>query len=51
MHWFHISKTTRNEDAIREYERAESQKIWRWTKRVAIVAIPLALLILWFIRR
>ena len=51
MHWFHISKTTHNEDAIREYERAESQKIWRWIKRVAIIVVPLALLILWFIRR
>ena len=49
MHWYHIHKKTYNEDAIREYERAESRKIGKWIKRLLLVAIPVTLLIIWLI--
>ena len=49
MHWYHIHKTIHNEDAIREYEREESRRLGRWIKRLLFAAIPLILLILWFI--
>jgi len=46
MHWFHIEKTTHNENAIREYERGESKMIAGWLKWLA-PAVPLILLIIW----
>jgi hypothetical protein len=49
MHWYDLPKVTHNEDAIREYDRAESQRLGRWIKRLLFAAIPLVLLILWLI--
>ncbi len=50
MHFDFLPKVTHNEDAIREYERRENQRIKRWLKRLALL-IPLILLIAWFLVR
>ena len=51
MHWFHLPKVTHNEDAIREYELRESQKLGRWIKGIVIIGLPVILLVIWLIRR
>jgi len=49
MHWEELPKTNRNEEAIREYERAENRRIAIFLRRAAWI-IPLVLLILWLLR-
>ena len=44
MHWYHLPKVKHNENAVREYERGESQKLGRWIKRL-VIALPFILLI------
>ena len=51
MHWENLPKVTHNEDAIREYERAESEKIGKFLKRFSLLALPVSLLILWVLQR
>jgi hypothetical protein len=48
MHWYHLPKVKHNEDAVREYERGESQKLGGWIKRL-VIALPFILLVLWLI--
>ena len=49
MHWEDLPRVNHNEDAVREYERTESQALGRWIKRAAFVLVPLAALIAWFL--
>jgi len=49
MHWENLPKSTRNEEAIRDYEREESARIARLLKRAAWVALPIALVIFWWL--
>jgi hypothetical protein len=51
MHWENLPKVTHNEDAIREYEQEESQRIAKWLKRAVWFALPIALVIVWLITR
>ena len=51
MHWENLPKVTHNEDAMREYERAESKRIGKWLKMPALFILPLVLLILWILSR
>lgn len=51
MHWENLPKVVHNEDAIREYEREESQRIAKLLKRAAWIVIPMALAIIWFLNR
>jgi len=51
MYWETLPKVTHNEDAIREYEHAESRRIGKWLKRFTLLALPLALLIFWLLSR
>jgi len=39
VHWENLPKVTRNEDAIREYEREESKRIAKTLKRAAWIAL------------
>ena len=48
MHWYHLPKVKHNEDAVREYERGESQRLGRWVKCL-VIALPFTLLIGWLI--
>ncbi len=48
MHFDFLPRVTHNEEAIREYERAENQRIKRWLKRLALL-VPLILLLAWLI--
>ena len=50
MHWFHLPKIIHDEDVIREYEYGESQKLGRWIKWL-LIALPIILLIIWFVFR
>jgi len=49
MHWENPPKTTHNEDAIRDSEREESKRIANYLKQAAWIAIPVSLLILWWL--
>ncbi len=48
MHWESLPKVTHNEDAVREYERAESRRIKRWLLRL-VIALPILILIGWLL--
>ncbi len=50
MHFDFLPKVTHNEDAIREYERGENQRIKRWLKRLALL-IPFILFLIWLLLR
>ncbi len=50
MHFDFLPKVTHNEDAIRELEREENQRIKRWLKRLALL-IPAILLLAWLLLR
>jgi hypothetical protein len=50
MHWFHIPRVIHNEDAIREYERAESRRIGRLL-RWLLLGLPLIVLGAWLLLR
>ena len=50
MHFDFLPKVIHNEDAIREYEREQNSKIKLWIK-LLVLAIPLVVLVAWFILR
>jgi len=50
MHWEFLPKVTHNEDAIREYEREESNIIGKWLRRLALFVLPVVLVIIWILR-
>ena len=49
MHWEQPPNVVHNEDAVREYEREESKRLAKLLKRAAWIALPVALLIGWFL--
>ena len=51
MHWEKLPEVKHNEDAVRDYEREESQRIAKLIKRAIWIALPLALLITWLLGR
>ena len=52
MHWEVLPKVTHNPDAVREYERQESRRIGRTIRRLLLIVVPSALiLVVWFFLR
>jgi hypothetical protein len=51
MHWEKLPEVKHNEDASRDYEREESKRIAKLVKRAIWIALPLAVLITWWLSR